>query len=368
MSWVASIIGVIGAGASAYKAFSGDDEGGQVSSENQINPATWSSLGGGGSRMWEEFVDQFFGGQTASINDAKAKLTPAELEDLNALDDGYRKIQDEMQKHHTEWLRKGRTQEDWDKHSNVKMRKGWLDKIEQERKTKYPEIYGDGALDPQMSLQEKMAENLSAQEGASSTRNQTMQQLVNQFLGAGKNYTGSLANNEQTFRQETDKIGKDAATPYMRIALGGQPVDMISKRQLSLADQLGDLAKGRYLAGSNTADKTYGTAKDAFGVQGEQADRVYQHGQTYTPHAADAQFFDKLWPIVSQLQGFRYSTPSSVNTASYSNPYSVGEQANAVGGLVDALSNLGGNFGNGTSNSDIFKDYFNLNFVDQGLF
>lgn len=363
---ISAVAAVASVGVSAYSAFSDDGGGGSATAENQVNPASWSALGYGGQDLWNSFASKWLGGMNESIAQAKEKLTPKQLEELNSLDNSYKKIQDEMQKHHTEWLRQGRSEEAWNEHSNVKMWNGWLDKIDKERKEKYPEIYGDGALEPTPGMEDRMEQDSNFRRDASLKRLSDVGAITKTLQDDSGRLTGDYG--EEITRRQSD-FDKALSSPIRGLlSANGQPLGFLSRG-------MQNVARSKFDTGTGTARNLYETGLTDAALRattGENmANMQFDHSNTFTPNAAYMSYMDKLWPMVSQLQGFRFQTPSTTQTATGTYEPTLADKVGGVTSFLQALADL---FKKNTTNVPTQttqltpQNYYQQAFVDQGLF
>ena len=319
MSWAAVAgggIAAIGAIGSAAMSSQGSSSGSQ---SNQVSPASWESLGSGASDLWSDFVDQFSGKYNV-VPDALGSLPPEQQEEVrNAL-----------------WQRK-QAQDFIDMKQSIgdAGREDLLEIEDNQRKvdfiddflsTNYPQVY---AKSP--SLQDKMNEDYDYQR-------QTGEDFLGEMGTAGAAMKAATAANTGNYQGTLDQISQRAATPFMRVSLGGpSPVDIISKRQLGLADTLSQVAKDRFGAGGIMNQTNYD-------MDSGSATRALQQGMQFTPNGADVNYFDKLWPIIQALQANRFQTPSATQTASVTPGMSLAERMNQIAKAGQSVASLWNSF------------------------
>lgn len=328
MSWVASIVGIAGAAASVYSSVKKSGSKAKASSTNAVTPADWSDLSGG-EDMWGEFVSNWAGGDTARINNAKSKLTPDQQADINSMDSTYDRVQTDMEWHHKEWLRKGYGEDAWANHPQVKIWKGWLSDIDNKRIEKYPEIYGPNAdATTPKSMKEMLGEDNAFQKDASQTALDSNTQTRNKYLAD----VGSA----------TDKYQTALASPAMTT-----PFSFDGKK-------MGILTRAQQKVGRENYDTDFANATLAGSIGEKEAGDKLQHNVLYTPNSADIQYMDKLWPMLMQMQGFRYQTPTTTETATGGYDKTL---ADRVGGAATGINQIA------TALGDIFKKPSNTNVV-----
>lgn len=377
MSWAAVAAGVGGlvAGGASYLA---SDSGGSGSSSQttQVSPASWDALGGSGigtdtsaEGLWDSFVSKIMGGGVAvnNVDAGLAKIDAARNEKYAALSAD--------QKTRYDWIQNRKKQiKDWqyahndhtgfqaeydklvaeesqdfkglnsssDRYREIQRRKEEIEDYRRahgtiafdseynallaEEKSDFGDLYLNESGETLPSLEEMMNANYASQE-------QTGQQYLSDMEKAGNTLAGSTAANTGQYQGSLDTIGQNAQTPYMQFAIGGQKQNAISKRQLSLADTLSQLAQDKYKAGGIMNQTNYD-------VQSGSADRALNQGMQFTPYGADIQYIDKLWPILSQLQGYRFGTPSTVESSTANVGTTLAEKMAALAQGAQTGSNL----------------------------
>lgn len=303
MAWIPAAISAVGAIGSAVASNSNSGgSSGSASQSSQVSPAGWGTLGENAGDLWDSFVGKMFGGITDESM-TNARLSPERTARFWEL-----KNEQDRLKRDIDYKRNigDGSRIDLMEMENKQDRVDYLEGL---LRYEFPDVYTP-------SLEEMMQTNYQSQED-------TGLRYLNDMNMAGTALKSSTAANTGQYQGSLDKIGGDASTPFMKFAIGGQPVNAISKRQLMLADVLSGLAEDKYKSGGIMNQTNYDVDTGA-------ADRRMNQGMQFTPYGADMQYMDRLWPIISQLQGYRFQTPSTVETGTANTGLSFAEKMAAL--------------------------------------
>ena len=264
----------------------------------QVTPAPWSAVGAGGEPMWDDFVMNFFGGDMATEGLGKINNEIAYLESLRdstspvTAQPGRRPLSprerfeqggspQEMQ------LLDGMTPAEVDARLNA--------------------LYADkdrlSGLEGQPSFEDRLTEDIDYQRGLADT-------FLGDMTGADSAYKGSAQQATGDFNDILREMGSLATTPTMQVGVGGQVQNIIPKRNILAGQTGGALGKDAYLA-------NMGLAKDVYGIDTGAAQRGYEVNSEFTPNKSYMTYMDKIWPMLSQMQGWRFGLPSETGTLSY---------------------------------------------------
>ena len=175
------------------------------------------------------------------------------------------------------------------------------------------------------SLQQMIAQDTAAKKAASDAYLSEMSGLDSNLISTLTGLTDKYNTDTSSYLGDyTDKIGNYETkmnTPAFYLNMGGNNVGVQTGGTRSAIQQLTDMAdtlygnqisnaENQYTKGSTLADTTYGVGSNA-------AERTQEAAQTYTPNAAALSTLEKLWDMGMQMQGLRFSLPSTTTTGEY---------------------------------------------------
>ena len=312
MPWVPAAIGAVGAIGSALASKGGSSKG---SSSSQSAPAPWNAMGPGAGDLWDDFMNNMYGKVNNAALDRMTQEKRARWEELTRQKEANQRILN---------IKTDRGDSSVKDREDMDYLKGWNRDIDAALEREFPKSDYPDLETP--TLQDKMNLNYAAQE-------QTGLDFLDQMKGAGDLFSSSTAQNVGQYQSALDTIGRNAASPFAQIAIGGRPVDIVSKRGMMLADTLSRLAGDKFSAGGIRDQAAYDMSSGA-------ANRALNQGMQFTPYGADMQYFDKLWPIISALQGYRTQTPSTTGTSTMTPGMSFAEKMNMALKAGGAVQNL----------------------------
>lgn len=133
-------------------------------------------------------------------------------------------------------------------------------------------------------------------------QNQVLEDLVREMGGLSSSYLSGTGGATSDYTSRMEELSR----PAYSIKVAGQDVGVTPRRNSMLADMA-----------QNVMSAKVGQSGREFQTGGQMADLNYQFGNQQIPLNMLLAGTEKLWPYMSQMQGWRFGLPSTTESATY---------------------------------------------------
>jgi len=305
---MSAALAAISAGTALWSAYQQSQANKGSSGTLEQSPANWKDVGVGGEEMWNQWISNFYGAEDPNLpTHSEVRKEIADLE---------------------------KSKKDKVKYTTQHTGRDGITKTIEQFRPKTPEEIAEidsdiqslqtliGHLDTiqesdEPSYQDKLEQDVSYQKTEAGKWDAAQDITDKLFTDTTGGITDAYTTELNNFSDKLTSAEKQYMQPLTLLKIAGQPISAIPKRNMMAMDQargnvgtLANLAGSRYNAG-------LGQATNAYNVGTSGNTRDYTIASEFTPNKGYFTYMDKTWPMLTNMQGWRFGLPSQRFSLTY---------------------------------------------------